>query len=78
MQATITSKGQITIPKKLRNHLHLNTGDKVEFVLDKKQQSASIMPLHQSAALLKNILPKPKKTVTLEDMDDAIKSKPGL
>ena len=36
MQATITSKGQITIPKKLRDHLHLNTGDKVEFVLDKK------------------------------------------
>jgi len=36
MQATITSKGQITIPKKLRNHLNLSTGDKVEFVLDKK------------------------------------------
>lgn len=78
MQATITSKGQITIPKKLRNHLHLSTGDKVEFILDEKQQSASITPLHHSAALLKNILPKPKKIVTLEDMDDAIKSKAGL
>ena len=42
MQATITSKGQITIPKKLRNNLHLNAGDKVEFVLDKNQQSARI------------------------------------
>ena len=63
MQATITSKGQITIPKKLRNNLHLNAGDKVEFVLDKNQQSARITPLHQSVVLLKGILPRPKKTV---------------
>jgi len=31
--ATITSKGQITIPTNIRISLHLNTGDKVAFVL---------------------------------------------
>lgn len=78
MQATITSKGQITIPKKIRNDLHLGVGDKVEFILDKNQQSAHIIPQHQSAVLLKSILPKPKKPVSLEDMDHAIRSKAEL
>ena len=31
MTATITSKGQITIPLKLRQRLHLNVGDQIEF-----------------------------------------------
>ena len=31
MTATITSKGQITIPLRLRQRLHLNVGDQIEF-----------------------------------------------
>lgn len=31
--ATLTSKGQITIPKSVRESLHLHTGDRVAFVL---------------------------------------------
>lgn len=33
MQTTITTKGQATIPKGVRDHLNLKPGDKVEFVL---------------------------------------------
>ncbi len=31
MQSTITSKGQITIPRAIRERLNLRTGDKLEF-----------------------------------------------
>ncbi|HSF42529.1 MAG TPA: AbrB/MazE/SpoVT family DNA-binding domain-containing protein [Thermoanaerobaculia bacterium] len=32
--ATVTSKGQITLPKEVREHLHLSEGDRVEFVIE--------------------------------------------
>ena len=30
--ATVTSKGQITIPAQVREALHVGTGDRIEFV----------------------------------------------
>ena len=33
MDATITAKGQTTIPSKIREHLGLKAGDKVSFLL---------------------------------------------
>ena len=34
--ATVTSKGQTTIPKRIREHLRLGSGDRVEFVIDRE------------------------------------------
>jgi antitoxin PrlF len=34
MLATVTSKGQVTIPKEIRDLLHIRTNDKLDFVLD--------------------------------------------
>ena len=34
MLATVTSKGQVTIPKEIRDFLHIRTNDKVDFILD--------------------------------------------
>jgi len=31
--ATLTSKGQLTIPKAIRESLHLHTGDRVAFIV---------------------------------------------
>lgn len=32
--ATVTSKGQITLPKEVREHLHIAEGDRLEFLID--------------------------------------------
>ena len=34
MHATVTSKGQVTIPKPIRDRLQLEPGDKIDFTLD--------------------------------------------
>ncbi len=34
MLSTVTSKGQVTIPKEIRDLLHIRTNDKVDFVLE--------------------------------------------
>ena len=70
MQATITAKGQITIPKSIRNKLQLEPGDRIEFILDSGE--VRIVPVTASVRQLKGMVPKPRKPVTLEQMDDAI------
>jgi len=42
--ATITTKGQVTIPKSVRDSLMLSAGDKIEFVVTNKRE-ALIRPI---------------------------------
>lgn len=69
--ATITSKGQTTIPQAIRSYLGLHTGDKLEFFIDEKGK-VILTPLTIDASELKGCLPKPKKAVTLEAMNASI------
>jgi AbrB family looped-hinge helix DNA binding protein len=71
MQATVTSKGQITLPKALRERLNLAAGDRVEFVLE-ADGVVRMMPRTTSITHLKGMLPKPPRPVSLEEMDEAI------
>ena len=32
--STVTSKGQITLPKQIREHLHVVPGDRIDFVVE--------------------------------------------
>lgn len=34
MLATVTTKGQVTIPKEIRNLLHIRSNDKVDFIVE--------------------------------------------
>ncbi|UDF32956.1 UNVERIFIED_ORG: AbrB/MazE/SpoVT family DNA-binding domain-containing protein (plasmid) [Roseateles sp. XES5] len=69
--ATITSKGQITIPMKVRSDMGLAAGDRVEFVRMQDGHYA-VVPASHSIRSLKGIVPRPDKPVSLEDMQDAI------
>lgn len=75
-EATLTSKGQITLPKEIREALSLHTGDRVSFILEESGQvrQARIMPSILPVQELKGILkPARKKPVSLEEMSRAIK-----
>ena len=71
MQAKITSKGQVTLPKPIRDRLHLKPGDKIDFLLE-DDGCLRVAPVTASVRQLKGLLPKPDAPVTLEAMDDAI------
>lgn len=71
MLATMTSKGQVTIPKQARNALELNPGDRLEFILDDDGR-LFVLPVTRYVKTLKGMLPKPDQPVALEAMDDAI------
>jgi AbrB family looped-hinge helix DNA binding protein len=69
--ATITSKGQVTIPKDVRTRLGIDTGDRVEFV-EIQDGVFQIVAATQDVQALKGIVPRPKKPVTVEAMKQAI------
>ena len=71
MASTITSKGQVTIPKPVRDTLKLRTGDRLDFVVE-PDGTVRIIPVTASIKDLKGLAPKPKRKLSLEDMDNAV------
>jgi antitoxin PrlF len=71
MQSILTSKGQITLPEPIRQRLHLQPGDAVEFIVG-DQGEIKLMPVTSSITRLKGMLPPPKKALTIEAMQEAI------
>ncbi|MEA2080575.1 MAG: AbrB/MazE/SpoVT family DNA-binding domain-containing protein [Pseudomonadota bacterium] len=69
--ATITSKGQVTIPKAVRTRLGIGIGDRVEFV-EIQDGVFQMVAATQDVRALKGIVPKPKKPVTIEEMNQAV------
>jgi antitoxin PrlF len=70
--ATLTSKGQITIPVQVRTALGLDAGDRIEFVEIEKGQFA-IVPATRSVRELSGMLyRKGRKPVSIEEMNAAI------
>jgi AbrB family looped-hinge helix DNA binding protein len=69
--ATITSKGQVTIPKDVRTRLGVDTGDRVEFV-EIRDGVFQIVAATQDVQVLKGIVPRPKKPVTIEEINQVI------
>ena len=69
--STITSKGQVTIPREVREALGVSFGDRIDFVEVEKGRFV-ILPATGSVQELKGIVPKPKRPVSIEEMNGAI------
>ncbi|WP_412930051.1 AbrB/MazE/SpoVT family DNA-binding domain-containing protein [Halomonas sp.] len=69
--ATVTSKGQVTIPAEVRASLGLSTGDRLEFV-PLGHGKFAIMASTLTVSDLKGMIKKPSPPVSIEDMNTAI------
>ena len=70
MIAKITTKGQVTLPKKIREELGIGFGDSIDFQI--KNKIIIIKPIHTKGELvdLKGIL-KAKRSATNEEINNA-------
>ena len=70
MESAITSKGQATIPKAIREHLRLKPGDRVKFFVH-PDGSVVLLPKLPAAALRGMIKSRRRRPVTIGEMTDA-------
>ena len=70
--ATVTSKGQVTIPLDVRYKLGLGAGDRIKFIFNDETGRYEVVPATRSVTALKGIIRKPAKPVSIEDMNAAI------
>ena len=69
ISATVTSKGQITIPLQVRQHLHLNQGDTVTFVLE--DDHAILKPAVSVVEATAGILGGPESALDAAELREA-------
>ena len=72
--ATVTSKGQVTIPKQIRELLGLGSGDRINFVIEDDGR-VTFRPATKDIRSLKGIVHKPGKPVSVEDMNATIRDR---
>ena len=74
--STLTRKGQTTIPAKVRSHLKLRPGDKIEFIIERDGRVV-LSPKNIDVRELRGMLGPARRHLTIEQMDEAIRSRFG-
>jgi AbrB family looped-hinge helix DNA binding protein len=70
--ATVTSKGQVTIPKAVREILRVDTGDQVDFVLTERGD-VIVRGVSLDVRELRGLLKRPgRRAVSVDGMNAAI------
>ena len=70
--ATLSSKGQVTIPRAIRQALKVEVGDRIDFVLEAEGRVV-VRPTLGDVTSLKGLLRRPgRKPVSLKQMNAAI------
>ncbi|MGO9317519.1 MAG: AbrB/MazE/SpoVT family DNA-binding domain-containing protein [Terracidiphilus sp.] len=71
MESALSIKGQATIPKTIREFLHLKPGDRVKFFLH-PDGSVVILPKLPTSALRGMVSSRRSRPATLDEMDQAV------
>ena len=69
MESAITTKGQATIPKAIREHLGLKSGDRIKFFIH-PDGSVVLLP-KRSASVLRRIVKPRRRRASIEEMKEA-------
>jgi AbrB family looped-hinge helix DNA binding protein len=70
--ATLTTKGQVTIPKEVRAHLGVDTGDRLNFVVQ-EDGTVIVKPITRHVRELGGFLHRPgQRPVSINGMDEGI------
>lgn len=70
--STVTSQGQVTLPKEVREHLHLAAGDRLEFLIE-DGGAVRLRPVSGSVQALFGMLRKPGRPApSLEELDQEL------
>ncbi|MEM8496574.1 MAG: AbrB/MazE/SpoVT family DNA-binding domain-containing protein [Pseudomonadota bacterium] len=72
--AKIASKGQITIPKHIRDQQSPEPGDRVQFLTDYSGH-VYLVPANEDVSTLKGMIPRPAKPLCTKAMNATIKRK---
>jgi AbrB family looped-hinge helix DNA binding protein len=73
-EATLTTKGQVTIPKAVRDHLKLETGARVDFVIE-DDGTVVLKPVTRHVHELAGVLYRPgRRSVSVEEMNESIRA----
>ena len=72
MESAITTKGQATIPKAVRQHLGLKPGDRVKFFMH-PDGSVILLP-KRPVSVLRGIVRPQRRAPTTKDMNEAVAS----
>jgi antitoxin PrlF len=76
-ESTITTKGQCVVPKKIRDYMRLNPGDKIDFVI-REDGEVYVQPVILDVRKLKGQMSQPgRKPVSLKDMEKAVRKRAG-
>jgi len=71
--ATLTTKGQITIPKAVRDYLRVHAGDKIEFVITENRE-ALLRPITKKVDdVFGRLHVTGRKPVSIDKMDAGIR-----
>ena len=75
--AKLTSKGQMVVPKSIRERLGLHPGDRLDFVVQ-DDGNVLIRPATENVDRLKGLLRRPgRPSVTVEEMKRVVRRRGG-
>ena len=70
--ATVSNKGQVTIPKEVRDLMHIHAGDQIDFVVT-EHGDVFLRSVRLDIRALRGLLRRPRRTnVSVEEMNTAV------